>query len=349
MEKIKKSFSLSLIGFNESQTRTFSAILSLAERGLRDSWSLIESVEADFFFLYAEKSESESLICSKNLPRERCLFASQKDNSVEEYDDDELFITSNGLPQLSALVKMLNYQTATVTSGAQSSTDSLSITAITVPNKIIALSDDDFFDPNRSFLISLLQTKVDFLVCRFKSPTGIVSLYINFVKKTYHCEISLKELGAYFIEDLVVIEVLVAEEWYEAVKKSTLPVRPLADLIWYVAFVLSNGQLLSGHSNQDNVHLTRWPYLGAEVCDKYIKLSAFMRNNVASLTVTANKTNIPLTDVYSFYNACYLIGIVEKADNSELYAKVIDTEKQQLLAKITNRLKAINNQKEQTK
>lgn len=348
MEKTKKSFNLSLMGFNESQTRTFSAILCLAERGLRDSWRLIEGVGADFFILSTEKSESESLIVSKNLPRNRCIFCTKKHQPEYDYEHDVLFIASGDLPQLSSLVKVLNYQIANISDSEQSPTDNSSVTLFITPQIITLNNDDDFFNPNQSFLKRLLlQNTTDFLVYRFSSSTGSVKLYVDCVKKNYYCDVRLQDLKTYFTaKDAVIIDSISEIEWINTLKKITLPAHPLANLIWYVAFELSNGRLLSGHSNQDNVYLTRWPDLGVEGCGKYIKLAAFMRNNVASLTVTANKTNVPLTDVYSFYNACYLIGIVEKANNSELYAKVLDTEKQQLLTKITNRLKAINNPKE---
>lgn len=350
MEKTNKQFRISFIGFNDSQTRTFSAVLSLAERALRDSWNITAGNDADFFILATEKLESDIVINSKNLPRERCLFCTVEIRPELDYEHDILYIATGGLPQLSSLVKVLNYQTANLNCFKQSPTDNSSA-ILSIMSQIVSLNnDDDFFNPNRSFLKQLLQNTDDFLVFRFSSPTSSVNLYVDGKKKNYYCAASLKDLKPYFAtKDAVIVDILSDIEGHDSVEQAALSSHPLANLIWYVAFELSNGRLLSGHSNQDNIYLTRWPDLGVEGCGKYIKLAAFMRNNVTSLTVTASKTNVSLPEVYSFYNACYLIGIVEKADKPELYAKVLDEDKQQALEKITRRLKEINNDKGEAK
>lgn len=345
IEKINKG--LSLIGFSDNQAQTFLAVLSLAERRLEHAWRITEEAEADVFILVTEKIDAEPIITSKNLPRERCLFCTQQHPPEFGYEPDILFISSGGLPQLSSLVKVLNYKAANINNCEQIPADSSSLTPIVVLPKIVALNNDgNFFDPDQSFLKTLLQNTADFLTYRFTSPAGSIKLYVDFVKKIYYCETGLKNLKPYFIiKDAVIIEVLSEIEWQDVIEQAALTAQPLANLIWYVAFELSNGRLLLGHSNEDNIYLTRWPDLGVEGCGKYIRLAAFMRNNVTSLIVTASKTHTPLTDVYSFYNACYLTGLVEKSDKSELYAKILDNEKQQLLDKITNRLKEINNPK----
>ncbi len=341
-----KSFGLSLIGFSEIQTKTFLAILSLAERGLHDSWHIVDVNYADFFILSTEKSESDLIINAKNLPRERCLFCTHQDLHFSEYNDDVLFISSGEVPQLSSVVKVLNHA-ANVSFSEQVPIDSLSITPIIEAHKVITLSNDDIFNPDRDFLKQLLQNTVEKIAYRFGSPEGSYRLYVDAVKKVYYCETSLNDLSAYLIiKDIIVVDVISEIEWYNAVEQLALPEKSLANLIWYVAFKLSNGRLLRGHSDQDNVYLTRWPDLGVEGCGKYIKLAAFMRNNATCLTVVADKTNTPLAEVYSFYNACYLIGIVEKTAIPELHTKSLDEEKQSLLEKITNRLQKINSHNE---
>lgn len=352
MDKTNKVFRLSLIGFNETQTTTFSAVLSLAERALRDSWYITERDDADFFILAIEKCEADALITLKNLPRERCLFCTVEIRPEFDYEHDILYIATGGLPQLSSLVKVLNYQAAHINFSESVSADNSSTTLIVTSNVVSSNNSNDFFNPNRNFLKLLLQNTEDFLIFRFSSPTSsrLLNLYVDGKKKNYYCEASLKELKSYFtIKDAVIVDTLSAVEGHDSVEQFALPLHPLANLIWYVAFELSNGRLLLGHSNEDNVYLTRWPDLGIEGCGKYIKLAAFMRNNITSLSVVASKTNVPLPEVYNFYNACYLIGIVEKADKPELYAKTLDEDKQKTLAKITRRLEEINNIKGETK
>jgi hypothetical protein len=344
MEKINQSFGLALIGFNESQKETFSAILSLAERRLQHIWDVVDISRADFFLLSIEKSQSEAFIVEKKLPRQRCIFCARQ--RLAEYDDDVLFFPSGQVPQLSSVVAVLN-QVANTASCAQILTDSHSIPPITEPPKTIVLNnDDDFFNPERGFFKHLLQNKTDRQVYHFNYPTSSYDLYVDPVEKVYYSKASLKKLDSCLLtEDVIVINDISQAEWIREVVDAALATRPLSNLIWYIAFRLSNGRLLRGHSNQDCVYLTRWPDLGVEGCGQYVKLAAFMRNNAVCLTAVADKTSTPLPAVYNFYNACYLVGLVEKSVTEELYTKNIAEDKQVLLAKITNRLKKINSEK----
>jgi hypothetical protein len=340
MEKINQSFGLALIGFNESQKETFSAILSLAERRLQHIWDVVDISRADFFLLSIEKSQSEAFIVEKNLPRERCIFCARQ--RLAEYDD-VLFFPSGQVPQLSSVVAVLN-QVANADSLAKIPFGSNSIARITESPKTIVLNNDNnFFNPESGFFKRLLQNKTERQVYHFNSSTNNYNLYVDPVEKVYYCEASLKRLDSCLLTgDVIVINDVSQAEWICEVVDAALASRPLSNLIWYIAFRLSNGRLLRGHSNQDSVYLTRWPDLGVEGCGQYVKLAAFMRNNAVCLTTVADKTSTPLPAVYNFYNACYLIGIIEKSIVEELYAKNIGEDKQILLAKITNRLKKIN-------
>jgi hypothetical protein len=319
MEKTKKSLGLGLVGFNEQQKGTLLAILALAERRLEYDWQVVDLPIADFFLLSTEKSQSESLIIEKKLPTTRCLFCTEQNLQT----DNEIMTDAKKIPRLGSLVDILNQ------------------IANTQPVSI----DDDFFDPEQVFLKHLLQpTPSEFFLCSFSSPSGSYKLYADLVGKVYYCQAGLKELGICLgIEEAIAIHVVSPSEWNDFLERAALPARPLNNLIWYVAYKLSNGRLLRGHLDQDCVYLTRWPDLGIQDCGRYVKLAAFMRHNAVCLTEVAEKTAMPLADVYNFYNACYLIGIVEKTDQPESHTKIFDESKQQLLTKITNRLRDINN------
>ncbi|MDP3840910.1 MAG: hypothetical protein Q8Q54_18510 [Methylococcales bacterium] len=79
MEKINQSFGLALIGFNDSQKETFSAILSLAERRLQHIWDVVDVSRADFFLLSIEKSHSEAFIVEKNYQESGVFFVHGND------------------------------------------------------------------------------------------------------------------------------------------------------------------------------------------------------------------------------------------------------------------------------
>jgi hypothetical protein len=353
MEKIDNSLGLGLIGFNESQKGGFLAILSLAERRLQHAWSIVELSKADFFVLAMEKSQAEAIIAEQNLPHERCVFYSQ--HSVRE--DNEILTDIGEIPRLGSMVEVLNRIASSFSKQTPSDSTFIEPTITVAPN-----SDNDFFDPDWGLLKHLLQNTTELLVCDFISPTGNHKLYIDSAEKIYYCGTGLKHLDSYLMFDDTLaintsapkissqpdcnLNIVSRAEWNNEAEISTLPARPLKNLIWYAAFRLSKGRLLRGHSDQDSVYLIRWPDLGVEGCGRYVKLAAFMRNNSVCLTTVADKTSTPLNEVYNFYNACYLIGIVEKTDKSELYTKGLDENKHQLLEKITKRLQEINNRKE---
>ncbi len=338
MEKTNKAFGLGLIGFNEQQKEIFFATLSLAESRLEHAWQIVDWERADFFLFSTEKSQSESFIVEKNLPIERCLFCSEQDLRAS----NELLTDAKKTPRLGSMIVVLNQITSTQSLSDKTSSDLVTVIPTSIPN-----SDNNSFDPEQFFLKHLLQNAPELFACSFSSPTGSNELYIDLVGKVYYCQASLKDLGVCLgVEDAIAIHIVSQTEWDGVLECTTLPARPLNNLIWYVAFKLSNGRLLRGHSSQDSVYLTRWPDLGVQDCGRYVKLAAFMRNNAVCLTEVAEKTATPLAEVYNFYNACYLIGIVEQTEQPETCAKILDEGKQQLLTKITNRLKKINSHEE---
>lgn len=342
MEKTNKLFGLNLIGFSESQKETFLAILSLAERRLQHTWYITETHGADFFLLATEKSQSELFIAEKKLSIERCIFCTQQ--RLLEYDNNVLFFPLGAVPLLSSVTNVLNHAVNNINVNV-SEPEASSLTLIATLNKAVTSDNDtSFFDPYRGFFKNLLQNKTERQVYCFNSPTNNHKLYVDPVKKIYYCETNLKSLDSCLIvEDAIAINDVSQAEWDSAVEATALAIRPLSDLIWYIGFRLSHGRLLLGHSNQDSVYLTRWPDLGVAGCGQYVKLAAFMRNNAVCLTMVADKTTTPISDVYNFYNACYLIDIVEKAAIPELHTKNLDENKHILLGKITKRLKEINN------
>ena len=313
MKNTNKSFSLNLIGFTESQKRAFLAILSLAERWLKNTWETAEITKADFFIFSTDKLHSESLVSEKKLPIERCLFYSEQFTCA----NNEISTDVEKIPRLASLIETLNWIS-------------------NLPQ--FSVKNTDAFDPEQTFLKHLLAPCAELFVCHFLD----YDLYVDTINKRYYCPDNLQNLLTNQLVTLVNIDSIESTAWHETIQQINLKPQSLDNLIWYLSFKLSNGFLLQGHSAQDSVYLTRWPDLGLQDCSRYVKLAAFMRNNAGNLLIAAERTATPLPEVYSFYNACYLMGIVEKTEQSELRTKVLDAEKQTLLAKITQRLQKID-------
>jgi hypothetical protein len=118
-----------------------------------------------------------------------------------------------------------------------------------------------------------------------------------------------------------------------------LSANPLNNLIWYITFKASQGRLLEGNYPYDTVHLSGWPNLRLPEARNFIKLAAFMHSNTLPLVEIAKMTRIPLPQVFDFYNACHLIGLVDKGHAVKIHQKEMDPERQGLLQKIRDRLK----------
>lgn len=202
--------------------------------------------------------------------------------------------------------------------------------------------NSNVFRPEQTVLKHLLVNTEERLVWRFEVLSVCHQLYIDLVDKVYYYPSNLKNLGLCLdASGVITIQTLDKSAWDESLEPLTLTRQPLNNLIWYLAFKLSQGRILAEHSNQDYVYLTRWSDLGIEGCGQYVKLAAFMRNNAACLTDIVDKTATPVAELYNFYNACYLIAIVEKTQRPESRATVMNDDKQQLLKKINQRLQKI--------
>jgi hypothetical protein len=97
--------------------------------------------------------------------------------------------------------------------------------------------------------------------------------------------------------------------------------------------------MIKGHANSDIVMLKTWPDLRMYKCAEYAKVAAFMKNNAAPLERIATETRMPLAEINNFYNACYLMGLIEKRNQIEINKKETSAEKLDLLTRIDARLK----------
>jgi hypothetical protein len=96
-----KLLSLKLIGFKVSDTEKFSAILDLAEFGLKPAWQIVDTSTADFYLL-TEKPKTNNY---RGLPREQCFFYG---TDASNNADKTLYVDTDKTPRLHALIQLLN-------------------------------------------------------------------------------------------------------------------------------------------------------------------------------------------------------------------------------------------------
>jgi hypothetical protein len=96
---------------------------------------------------------------------------------------------------------------------------------------------------------------------------------------------------------------------------SNLSPRPLPELLWYAALCASRGQLLQGSRPDDPVRLKRWPDFSVlHHRESFMALAAFMAEESADLVSVAENTGVALTEVFDFYNACAVLGLIERGN-----------------------------------
>lgn len=351
-----KLHTLRLIGFSGHEIENFFAIFYLAERRLKQHWKIVETDSADFFLL-TEKSQIDQSSYLRSLPPERFLLCSSAEIAP---DSNSVLVDSNRTPKLSSLILLLNRIGGQI---FEEVPVALTVKDIREPqikiesepdqpgvvfdNKLEARLDDDvFFNPQQGLLKHLLQAQAQpsCVVFTLKSHTDCNKIYLHSAEKNYFCQTSLKNLIPYLNAGIeLLVEPVSEAKLIAEVEKATLTSKPLSNLIWFVGFQLSQGRLLQGHSDQDTVSLTRWPDLTVHGCEKFVKLAAFMKNNAVSLDTLASETGFSLAQIHDFYNACYLIGLIEKSVKTETHKKASSNDTQSLLRKISNRLNKISN------
>lgn len=324
-EKMSKNqmITIKLMGFNLQQIESFEAILSLSEQGLEHTWKIVDLDSADFFLFTQEQNKDDIA-----QPYERCLFYSRA-KSTE--DDHLLLVDSYGLPRLRSVVEVFN----------RIATKTLAQTVKPIDEVII---QKQFFNPE-GLLKRLLILTQDPLATKHPLQHSLPispqhpTIYTHVAKNIYYCSVDLEHLDCYVTNDTLLTRTLSDEEL--ANKVDGLSSKPLNNLIWYLSFKASQGDLLQGHSTQDIVCLNNWPDLSIVSCRSYMKLIAFMRNNAVPLIEIATHTQICVHDIYNFYNACYLIGLIDKKNVIERQCTI--HKQRDLLNKISLRLKELDN------
>ena len=332
-----KLVTLKLIGFNEGARNSFSAVLTLASRALNKKWLITEAQEADFFLLSAQSSATanrERLL--KGLFAERCLFCTTE-NSAQE---NELPVDRNHAPRLSVLAALFNKMTASKNSFSQPEVSELNSQVSSTANAA-AENTQTFFDPQQGLLGHLLAAQYErIIVCLTNQPL-YAPLYIDTEQNVYYSKNPLEQLDSYLAPfEKLSIEPASKVQIENLAIMGALKSAPLKELIWYIVMKTSSGKPMKGFSTTtDIVALKSWPDLRLFKCLNYAKVATFMKNNAAPLEIIAAHTEMPLEELNNFYNACYLMGLIESKNQIEINKKKISAERLDLLNQIDARLK----------
>jgi hypothetical protein len=324
-----KLVTLKLVGFNESERGNVHAVLTLADRALEKEWQLTDRETADFFlFAVGAATKAEGKEALKNLPLERCLFCVTK---AEPQTERSILVDDKHLPRLSILVALFNQVTS----------HQAAIPATTEGEREpVASQDETFFDYQKGLLGRLLVSENEQLKVSLANVADFAPLYVDTEKKIYYSQLSLAQSDLYTVAtNNFAVKICAKAEFENAVAIENLKARPLKDLFWYLAIKTSAGKVIKGHLDSDIVTLRGWPDLRLFKFLDYARIATFMKHNSAPLETIAEQTKSPLTVVNDFYNACYIVGLIEKREQLEITKRNITPELSDLLAKIDARLK----------
>ncbi|MGR9105424.1 MAG: hypothetical protein ACU843_00685 [Gammaproteobacteria bacterium] len=345
------SYNLKLVGYSESEKETIGSILSLAERGLFKKWRIVETPPVDYFLLPGDlitRMEHDNVL--KSIPIDRCIFsAKDEQNSIKTHL--RLQVDARNVPRIRSLIELFNQLCEKPFSGHfkqapnYDPNETGKVSQNATDGATLAANESHVFSPDFGFvgkLLSCANTKGVF-VFELDSEQKLSPFYVEPEKQLYYSSYEIEKLGSFFSASP---ERILCKPLGESsvgkiddlIESQKLTPATLRSLIWYSVFKSSGGRLLRGTSPTDVVRLKHWPDLNFPEYQDLVKIAAFMQSNAVDLTTIAEKTAVSIDQVYNFYNACEVVGLIEHTKEMDIHSKTLNPEKVGLLAKIRERL-----------
>lgn len=328
------SYTISCLGFDAPQQDSIAAILALASSALNDTWHFADTLESDMVFINMDADNG-----TRNLSERRMLLPDYRIILVAPQCDDNMkgfwFLNKKpgAPPSLKATVNLLN-QVAVCLSQAQENAADIAALDIQENEGSIANSNDvqqilnlpkaaRKLLPKNYLFGTILQAESD-NNCRIIKLKQLPPLYLSPKENTYYFSGTESEL-LYFhtaspklfrIQSSVKLELKKAEKNIALLTKKPLSVLKANSILY-----ASQGRLLEEHSPEWEVKLIRLPnYEEMPVLEKYKDIADYMSEQETNLYSVAEALNMPLADVFDFYNVCYLFGHI-KAHRKESGAR----------------------------
>ncbi|MGM0564917.1 MAG: hypothetical protein ACQES2_11345 [Pseudomonadota bacterium] len=117
--------------------------------------------------------------------------------------------------------------------------------------------------------------------------------------------------------------------------------RELEELLWMIAYELSEGDLLFGAEETDVFKLHRWPnFTRIPHTDDCLRIAALVTRRATSVRLAAKVLNVPIQEVKRFYSAAKAAGytnhLAEKAEVIQLDER---RENNSFISSLLNKLK----------
>jgi len=211
--------------------------------------------------------------------------------------------------------------------------------------KTVVTPPVNFFDPSQ-YLLGLLQTCLKTRQIQRFSGDGLPILYVSpHEHRCFTLPMSMNEITAaqkmFYSSTAELIEIidLSNEKLREAIERYTLRAYPIETALWLATLYASQGRLMKGYSKENFFRLKSWPnFIVLPYLSAHVNMAAFMLKHTANLSMVADKTEIPLTVVIDFFNACQSIGLISTEKSPNVEDKNVPEHKRELFKNILKRI-----------
>ena len=191
----------------------------------------------------------------------------------------------------------------------------------------------------------LFETKTKKRILHLLTP-GLPDIFVDGINRCLATTASEAQLDQLVRTPLDSITIDQLDPASFAVHSNDMNIQSLHNLLWLAGIKCSAGKILPGHSLDKPVKLRAWPnFTRNTFAAQHLKFAAILARQAMSLRQLAETTQLPLQEVVNFYNAAFVVDLIEFKDAAAAVQGLAtrrDPEKPGLFAKIAKRLNIKN-------
>ncbi len=318
MSKLK---TLAFLNFSDKQQQDFLSILILSEQGLDDNWSIVKKKQATIIFVQSDTNLTPVQWKEIEQTYPQAKLVAYSENLINLEIQWTLLTKKSKPPLRSSLIALLNkigkikLELKLESDGLiyQDSEESIKIQE----NK----TKINLFFPER-YLLGVIQKSLDLKKIYHCKISNKISLFLLPQQNCYFCDVEITDLKPIFLMPPKEINITVLKEKELKKHVKNLKTKALNDLLWHSTIAVSQGRFMKNHNHEDRVRLKYWPDISQISTNKsYLTIANFMSNNTENVIKIAQQTQQQLSDVVDFYNACNILGLIDKTSDLSLVSK----------------------------
>lgn len=216
-------------------------------------------------------------------------------------------------------------------------------TAMTLATASV-LGPQDIMQSDNNLFTVILDAKENQQLLRIEAP-DFPEIYINGNSKSFATLMEHNDLRKIFTIPFEQLTITPIDEQDFNKHTNDMLIAAMYRLLWISGIYGSNGQLIAGHDTNRPVKLRAWPnFTRNDFMPQHLKLAAILARQPTTITELVGTTGLNQSDVVSFYNAAYVVDLIEFSENTadrikEPSPPTPNTKRQSILSKLAARLK----------